>query len=484
MSCNRKLVEDLKMLETEGIDVEEPTKRVVKAGLQFIVGDNLGAHNLAEMNQVFSSGNICRWCKANYNDVCRKSLCYSECQDDFKPDDWTVDQYDAYANKAEEEGRGVATFGVRGHCVFNQLKSFHCVLQMPPCLGHDWYEGCFSQDLQFYLDILINKEKLLTQDEFNRRIKNVLLSGRDSKNRPREFKTRKKGAKYEGSAGSLRILSRVLTILLSDVLDSSQVGSLIMKLVEVGELITAPRLSVDEIDNIMHFTIVEYLDMRVEAIDDFGMDTVKPKHHFVSHYHKLYKYHGPLIHLWAMRMESKHQYFKNCIRTSKNFINPTKTCATRHQRAQITYGFNGLFPRKFDVPPNAALARDIVAVTVDPFLKMFVSSLSEEALIPTTINIYGTKYDAGMIVVIEKKDFGEVLVGVLKAFAFLRKEALFGCTVFEAKQSQHGYYVTTKKVKDIVVVNQSNLADPHPLQRIGSADTFSFALHHYVSEAI
>ena len=68
MSCNRKLVEDLKMLETEGIDVEKPTKRVVKAGLQFIVGDNLGAHNLAEMNQVFSSGNICRWCKANYDD--------------------------------------------------------------------------------------------------------------------------------------------------------------------------------------------------------------------------------------------------------------------------------------------------------------------------------------------------------------------------------------------------------------------------------
>ena len=272
----------------------------------------------------------------------------------------------------------------------------------------------------------------------------------------------------------LRVLSRVLTMLLSDVLDDSQVGALILKLVEVGEIITAPKLTIDEVDNIMHFAVVEYLDMRVQAIDDLGMFTVKPKHHFLSHYHELYKYHGPLIHLWAMRMESKHQYFKNCIRTSKNFINPTKTCATRHQRAQITYRFNGLFPNKFFVPPNAALAKDLDRITFDPFLKTFLAGLSDDSLIPTTIKIYGTQYEAGMLVVIEKKDFGEVLVGVLKAFAYVKKEALFACTVFEAMQSKYGYYITTKKIKDIEVVKQSILADPHPLQRIGTADKFSF----------
>ena len=106
---------------------------------------------------------------------------------------------------------------------------------------------------------MINKEKLISQAEFNRKVKNVLLTGRDSKNRPREFKTRKKGAKYEGSSGSLRVLSRVLTILLSAVLDQSQVGPIIMKLIDVGEIITAPKLSVDEVDNLMHFTIIEYL---------------------------------------------------------------------------------------------------------------------------------------------------------------------------------------------------------------------------------
>ena len=130
---------------------------------------------------------------------------------------------------------------------------------------------------------------MITQTEFNRKVKNVLLTGRDSKNRPREFKTRKKGAKYEGSSGSLRVLSRVLSLLLSEVLDVSEVGPIIMKLIDVGEIITAPKLTVDEIDNIMHFTIIEYLDMRGEAIDKFGMDRLKPKHHFMSHYSQLYK---------------------------------------------------------------------------------------------------------------------------------------------------------------------------------------------------
>ena len=85
-----------------------------------------------------------------------------------------------------------------------------------------------------------------------------------------------------------------------------------------------------------------------------------------------------------------------------------------------------------------------------------------------------------MRVVLEKKDFGKVLVEVLKALAFVKKDALFGYTVFEALQSKLGYYITTRKIK---VVNQIILTDPHPLQSIGTVDKFSFVMHHFVSEA-
>ena len=480
--CNQKLVDDLKILETEGVDIEVPVKKNVKAGLQFIVGDNLGQHCLAEMNSVFSSGRICRWCKVTYNEACRDSLIYAGCKDKFKPDEWTVEDYEKNADKAIEEGYGPETFGVKDHCVFNQLESYHSILGMPPCIGHDFYEGTFSRDIQFYLSFIINKEKLISPEEFNEKLKNVKLSSRDSGNRPREFKAKR--TKYEGNAGSLRVLSRIVTMLLTDILDDSRVGSLIVKLHEVSDLVTAPRLTIHEIENILHFTIIEYLDLRALAIDELGMETMKPKHHYMAHYSKLYKFHGPLIHLWAMRMESKHQFFKNCIRTSKNFINPTKTCATRHQLAQVSFRYNGLFPKKLEIPPNAASVREIRAGMNDEYLERFLSIYGQDDLIPTSVKVFGTKYEPGMILILHKNCFGSLKVGLLNAIACSREETFFGCTVYEALQSKHGYYVTTVKLNSLKIINQKNLADHHPLKRSGTSERFCFSLHHYVSEGI
>ena len=305
-TCNDKFIKDLKSLEEDGLRVASPVDSTVKVGLAYIVGDNLGQHNLSEISQSFSSGLICRWCKATYEDVCRESLCYSGCKEGFNPEKWTVEEYNRNADLAEEsDGNDVDTCGVKRHCTFNQLTSFHCVNQMPPCLGHDYYEGVFAYDIQFYLDQMINKEKLLDAETFNKKIKCVILSERDSKNRPREFKTRKKGSKYEGNAGSIRVLSRIVTLILTSYLDQSSVGEHIVKLQEVSELITAPKLSKYEIENKLYYTVIEYLEMRVAAIEELGMDNVKPKHHFLSHYSELYGSCGPLIFLWAMRMEAR-----------------------------------------------------------------------------------------------------------------------------------------------------------------------------------
>ena len=84
---------------------------------------------------------------------------------------------------------------------------------------------------------------------FNKKLKGFKLSERDSKNRPKEFKPRKKGSKYEGNAGSIRILSRIVTMILTDVLDKSDVGKHIVRLQEISELITAPKLNKYEIEN-------------------------------------------------------------------------------------------------------------------------------------------------------------------------------------------------------------------------------------------
>ena len=53
-------------------------------------------------------------------------------------------------------------------------------------------------------------------------------------------------------------------------MEESVVGESIAKLEEVAQLVTAPKLSFFEIDNLLHYAIIEYLDMRVQMIDIIG----------------------------------------------------------------------------------------------------------------------------------------------------------------------------------------------------------------------
>jgi hypothetical protein len=482
LACNKNLIEDLKELENEGLVIEKPFKKVVKAGLALIVGDNLGQHMLAEMNACFSSGNICRVCSAKYVDVCKKQLLYDEIEENYHTEFLTKEKYDAFADLAVENGsQSEATHGIKGHCVFNVLESFHCADQCAPCLGHDYLEGCFAYDVQFYLDMIINKEKILSVEDFNNKLQKVKLSSRDAKNRPKPFK---KGAnKYEGNAGSLRVLSRILTLILSPVLEDSCIEEYLIKLHEVGEIITAPVLSITEIDVTMDQIIKEYLDLRAGAVEALGMPNPRPKHHFISHYPRSYKNTGPLICTWAMRLESKHTYFKGVVRAAKNFKNIPLTCANRHQLAQISYCYQGLFPKfQLEIPDTAPHVFEIQRITKDPLVIQFLSSLNPQGLSPKSIKIFGTLYEAGSILIMEKLSFGLLKVGLVRCISCNENKVSFSVSSYEASQSKFGYYVTTRFVSECEVVSYDTLADYYPLVMIGTKEAFSFILHHFITE--
>ena len=46
---------------------------------------------------------------------------------------------------------------------------------------------------------------------------------------------------------------------------------------------------------------------------------------------------GPVSHLWCMRFEAKHSYFKSMAQRVKNFRIIPKTLANRHQRLMCYY---------------------------------------------------------------------------------------------------------------------------------------------------
>lgn len=60
-------------------------------------------------------------------------------------------------------------------------------------------------------------------------------------------------------------------------------------------------------------------------------DTLKPKHHLLTHYPTIIRYSGPPRHYWCFRFEGKHKEFKAYARTTSSLKNITLTLAKKFQ---------------------------------------------------------------------------------------------------------------------------------------------------------
>ena len=306
-------------------------------------------------------------------------------------------------------------------------------------------------------------------ENFNSHLAHIKLSERDSSNRPCPFKSRKRNSKYEGSAGQMRVLSRVVTMVLENVLDESEAGKMIVTLQEVAEVITSPKLTEYEIDYTMRELIESYLDQRVEAISAWNMPPARPKHHMLSHYPQCYRNYGPLIGMWSLRMESKHTYFKTVVRSSKNFKNPSKTCAVRHELSQVSHRYYGLFPiDKYEVPGNSSILTDYLQEDSDNILvHKALEKFDGHSLVLERIKVHGTLYSIGSIVVLDKECHGELVVGVVKMMIFSNNRLVLYCSSFEVMQNRHNIYMTQRLLNENVWIPIEKLKDYHPLTAIG-----------------
>ncbi len=121
----------------------------------------------------------------------------------------------------------------------------------------------------------------------------------------------------------------------------NETWQLILQLREIVELVCAPAVSTGQIAY-LRVLIDEYLHTRWQS---FPNHPLKPKHHYISHYPDLIFHFGPLIHLWTMRFESKHSYFKQCACKSHNFKNLCRTLAEKHQLFQAYLYAGSYFPQ-------------------------------------------------------------------------------------------------------------------------------------------
>ena len=105
-----------------------------------------------------------------------------------------------------------------------------------------------------------------------------------------------------------------------------KVWELLLKLRQIVEIVCSPRIDTGQVAE-LKVLVEEYLQ---EICALFPGVKWKPKHHYLLHYSELILQFGPLIRLWALRLERKHTYFKQCARKLHNFKNLCGTLAVRH----------------------------------------------------------------------------------------------------------------------------------------------------------
>jgi len=288
------IVEKLKLLETTGIAI--PGHGIIKAGLVFVVGDNLGSHELGGFNENFSKSEyFCRYCC-----ISRKQF-ESPYGYFYKGEKRTADNYDAAIGQTTIKTKK----GIKFNSAFNSLECFHVSEGgLPPCFAHDVWEGFGAYDVALVIHDIIEKG-WLTYDALNEKIKSFKYSPIDKIDKPIEFLQDFKRVK--GGACQIWTFIKLLPLIISDcIIDRNDPSwMLLLLLIEIVEILCAPSIHKDNLES-LHSLSIEYLKIRLEI---FPHVRLRPKHHYLTHYSELIPIYGPLSKVWAMRFESKHVFF-------------------------------------------------------------------------------------------------------------------------------------------------------------------------------
>nr|XP_054599285.1 uncharacterized protein LOC129163948 [Nothobranchius furzeri] len=245
------LIADLKDLEEKGFLAADGN--MIKAVLIAFLGDNLGSHCIGGFTENFScSKHFCRYCLVDREGFIKNPLALGPKR--------TADNYKDSIDILSTTDQSVVN-GIKFNSVFNSLKYFHVCSGLPPCLGHDLFEGVVSGDLSLYIDTLVRVEKHFTYNELNRAIAKFKHIGSDALSKPCEVKT---GQRLAGSAAQNRCLLRLLPLYIGEKIKDpvdNEVWQLCLKLRDIVELVCAPQISHNDIAY-LKIMIEEYIYLR------------------------------------------------------------------------------------------------------------------------------------------------------------------------------------------------------------------------------
>jgi hypothetical protein len=316
------LLADIKKLETEGIDIKVDGMlcRVFGSIVTFS-GDNLTSHAIAGFNENFSYGRVCRYCMAT-NSSLAELHCETKCQ-------LRTPEGHSYHLKAIQLDKALTSvYGVKRVSCFSVVSGFSPVTFFPPDVMHDVLEGLMTVNIGVVLKSMIRR-KVITVKAFNIRLANFKFGAADSVDKfsplPLDFVSKNKSV--SGKAVEKWCMFRLLSLIVGDIVpEGDKFWKLHLLCREICEIVLAPVVDPAWLPH-LELIILHHHKLFAEI----APSSFTPKVHFITHYPRLILAYGPLRHLWVMRFEAAHQYFKQLSRRVKNFKNISATLSQRYQ---------------------------------------------------------------------------------------------------------------------------------------------------------
>ncbi|KAL2086106.1 hypothetical protein ACEWY4_017165 [Coilia grayii] len=256
---------------------------------------------------------------------------YSDVNKHFCEEDFVLRTTEGHAYHLESvtDHERATLYGVQARCPLNELDYFDVTQGFPPDVMHDILEGVMPLVVKLVLREA-REEKHITLHEFNDKLKHMCFGKNDTQNRPVPITENHLRKSIVGSASQKWCLFRVLPMLMAhQIPPGSAYWNVYLLSREIVEIILASQFRRNDLVN-LKMLIEEFL---TEMSNVFG-NVLTPKCHYLLHYPRLILMYGPLRYLWCMRYESKHQYFKELAKASKNLLNVTHSLCTRHQFKQ------------------------------------------------------------------------------------------------------------------------------------------------------
>lgn len=292
------LLEELKFLEEEGllITVNNVSRRIYFA-LTLVLGDNLGLHSILGFPEGFTANYPCRMCQMHKDLVKRMTKIPPELL--RTPENYAID---VLTNDQ-------SLTGVYEQCVFNEVGSYHVIVNQSVDIMHDVLEGVAKYDMCQILKYLIYEREYFSLETLILRANDFFYSSIESGNKPpSENLTRERifNESLNFSSAEMLCFVRYFGVMVGDLVPQNDlIWEFYLSLRKILDIIFAPSYVLGTEDNLK--TLIEtHHELYLEC---FRMQ-LRPKYHYMLHYFYLCLLLGPLLHLSSMRWESKHRELK------------------------------------------------------------------------------------------------------------------------------------------------------------------------------